>query len=515
MLKKILPILAVSIWAVSGIADDSLIEAKYPEAESSVLPTCEEESQSFILEEENFADSSTGDEYSETIAIIPEPDEDSEDLAGISELNEEYEELATAPDGDENSESLAVDSPKEPARPQIQEPSKLNRVAKRTAPQQSAPDDEMEDGDCGDTRTCVAPCEKPACPAVKSCEPCKPKILPCQRRAVKVCAPACCPPPPCCWDFNPCNPRGCTDMNCGGFNFTGDFLYWRAENHGYSYGYELTASGGQNQGKMVRMQPSWDPGFRVGAGWNSKYDFWDVMLGYTWYENTASERKTSTNGFIQLWPLSTATSGEFAVANANTRFMLNIGDLEVGRLVFLTKSLALRPHLGARGGTVHQKFQNIFTNPFAGEVHSQESFIGKNNYWGLGPRFGFDGEWHLAKKFSFIGQISGALLYGQNNVSAIAQNINATTDAAGLTSNYSDEYYQLAPNLQIALGFQWQRCFWCETMFFKVSASWETNYWWNQFNLPVGLSGYNAPLPTVGNQPLTTEGLTINMEWGF
>lgn len=305
-------------------------------------------------------------------------------------------------------------------------------------------------------------------------------------------------------------------MNCGGFFVAADFLYWRAENNGFSYAFEFDTTDpvGGNEGSVIRIGPGWDPAFRVGLGWNTTYDFWDVFLNYTWYRNRASETRTSVNGFVPLWPVNTSAAGQFGTVSAKSRFMLNMGDLEVGRMLYVTKTVAMRPYWGVRGGTLHQKFNNTFGGIAFGE-NSQQTFTGKNNYWGIGPRTGVSGEWHLNQGFSLLGKLAGALLYGKTKASAITQQL--TTVGVDFTTlrNHQDDFYQLVPNLQMSLGFQWQTCFWCEKMLFKFSASWETNYWWNQFNLPFGYESIRAPLPSVGNQPLTMEGLTVNFEWDF
>ena len=193
---------------------------------------------------------------------------------------------------------------------------------------------------------------------------------------------------------------------------------------------------------------------------------------------------------------------------------MNMGDLEIGRMVCLTKSVSIRPYWGARGGTLNQKFRSNFSNAIDA-TDAEDRFQGKNNYWGAGPRLGVNGEWHLSYGFSLLGKGSGALLYGKTQ----ARNAHQTVATIGadpvIERQYSDGFYQLVPNMQLALGFQWQTCFWCDKMFFKMSASWETNCWWDQFNIPYSASNLIAPNPTVGSQPLTMEGLTLNCEWDF
>jgi hypothetical protein len=305
-------------------------------------------------------------------------------------------------------------------------------------------------------------------------------------------------------------------MNCGGFFLSADFIYWRSENHGFSYAYQPTNALNAKIGSVVRVNPKWAPGYRVGAGWNTSYDFWDVFANYTWYRNHSTGSKTSSLGFLPIWPVSDLSTGEFQRVSAKSRFVMNMGDLEIGRMVYLTQSIAIRPHWGARGGTLHQKFNNTFSAPLAAGIGTdKKTFQGRNNYWGAGPRAGVNGEWHLNPGFSLLGKVAGALLYGKDKASTVNKSL--TTGFRDLTVDrqYTDDFYQLVPNMQLLLGFQWQTCFWCEKMFFKMSASWETNYWWDQFNLPFSTEALTAPFPTVGNQPLTMEGLTVNFEWDF
>jgi hypothetical protein len=348
-------------------------------------------------------------------------------------------------------------------------------------------------------------CDKPCAPAAKKCvKPAKPKA------ACKPCAA----PPVCCWKFNPCNPKGCSDMNCGGYFVSFDLLIWAAENRGFSYAFELDDSPALS-GSVVRLDPSWDPGFRIGLGWNTSYNFWDLFVGYTWYRNHAAKTRSDDIGFIDLRPIATTDSETFEKVSASAIMNMNMIDLELGRLIYLTKVVAIRPFAGLKGGSLNQSFKDHFTDPLSDDpTNSETKFSGKNNYWGIGPRLGLNGEWHLDWGVSILGKFASALLYGGTHASSLSRYMLASETAFTTDTYYKDEFSQLVPNLQMALGLQWQTCFHCEKMFYKMSLSWESNYWWDQFNLPYG-STSTAPMPSVNNQPLSTEGFTINAEWDF
>jgi hypothetical protein len=65
------------------------------------------------------------------------------------------------------------------------------------------------------------------------------------------------------------------------------------------------------------------------------------------------------------------------------------------------------------------------------------------------------------------------------------------------------------------LGIDWGTCLYCETYYLGINAGWETDIYWNQYNIPSTISGYAAPLPTTGNQAVTMEGLTVNFHLDF
>lgn len=322
---------------------------------------------------------------------------------------------------------------------------------------------------------------------------------------------SCCDPQ-CRWNFNPCHPKGCKGMDKGSFFISGEFLYWRAENQGFSYGTHFKSVNGLgNQGHLMRVPSEWAPAFRAGIGWNTAGDFWDIFFDYTWYRNHASRSTTTDRSLLPLWPVTHPTA-LFASASAKTHFKMDMGDLEIGRLLFLTKSLACRPYIGIRGGILHQKLENSFSNSIV--LYEEQNFSGKNDFWGVGPRTGFKGEWHWTERFSLTGNLAGALLYGKTKASSVTNRRDVGSSTA-LQFRHTDYFYQLAPTLQMAFGFQWQTCFNCERMFFKMGASWETNYWWNQLNCPLGHESTLIPFPATANQSLNMEGLTVNMEWDF
>jgi hypothetical protein len=314
-----------------------------------------------------------------------------------------------------------------------------------------------------------------------------------------------------------------------------EFLWWRSENHGFSvaldeksYGNYDGSGDGKNRGHIVRIPPDWKPGFRLGIGWNSDYDRWDLGADWTYYTNHASVTKVRNDltvgepgydGYYPMWPVANTNFqnlfAPYQVLEAGWHLWQNVFNLDLGRAYSITRHISFKPHWGASGAILKQKFHDLFSVPLNPrgtiETVSQSEFHGKNQWWGIGPRVGVEGSWHLGAGLSILANTSAALYYGQSKVRFHSKQIYAPSGSTSVNRKFNDAFYQLVPNLQLFLGLGWGTCLNCDEVFLGIDAGWETNYWWNQCNLPVAVTGYTAPLPSVGNQPVTMEGLTLNI----
>jgi hypothetical protein len=311
-----------------------------------------------------------------------------------------------------------------------------------------------------------------------------------------------------------------------GWAVEADFLYWRAENPGFTLAYEQKSSLYNpatfldNLGSIVRLDAKWDPGFRLGAGWNTDFDRWDVFADWTWFKDHATKSHTESDattpvGFYPQYPVENTVTASRCYKNVSGswRLLHNAVDLELGRAFYITKALSLRPHWGLRGAWLNQKFKSIFSLPLQA-TYSEYDFHGKNNYWGIGPRLGIHGQWHIAESsWSILGKASTSLLLGKTKAKMSTQYLSGDDLITERESN--DNFSQLVPNLQIFLGLDWGSCLDCEKYYLGINAGWETNIYWNQYNIPATLRQYTAPLSGGSNQAVTMEGLTVNMHLDF
>ena len=204
--------------------------------------------------------------------------------------------------------------------------------------------------------------------------------------------------------------------------------------------------------------------------------------------------------------------------SASWRLIHNALDLELGRAYYITKALSLRPHWGLRGGWLNQKFKSSCS--ISHDVETVEvDFHAKNNFWGVGPRVGIHGQWHIANSsWSILGKASTSLLLGKTTMHFYVEDTNTSRETpTELDRDVRDRFSQLVPNLQIFLGLDWGSCLDCDHYYLGINAGWETNIYWNQFNIPV--SNANPEIIPVGegigNQAVTMEGLTVNLHLDF
>lgn len=278
---------------------------------------------------------------------------------------------------------------------------------------------------------------------------------------------------------NCCMARGCSNGN--GFVVEVDFLWWRAENVGFSFAYEqkdptyLTNTAlpliNHNNGSVIRLDSMWKPGFRVGAGWNSWYDRWDFFCDYTWYQNHSAKTRTvapNVNvlvGYFPQWPVFPDLLLAFAEGlpiaafqrvHGSWKIQFNCVDAELGRAYYITKQFSLRPHWGARGAWINQRFTDNFNLPQPAPVLIAElDFYGENNWWGAGPRLGVWGDLNLGYGFSIVGKTSVSLLYGQTKTKYCNDFREFFSTEFIDAVRFHDQFWQLVPNLQIFFGLEW------------------------------------------------------------
>ncbi|HSX13252.1 MAG TPA: Lpg1974 family pore-forming outer membrane protein [Chlamydiales bacterium] len=266
---------------------------------------------------------------------------------------------------------------------------------------------------------------------------------------------------------------------------------------------------------------SWDynPGARVGLGFYLDHDAWNIDLNWTWVHvtNYKSVHADHDSVLIPLWLLgsSDAAPGVFGTsASAAWNVCYNVFDLSLAKPYYVSRYFILNPFFGARVADIHQHFSVHYagSTPEFEAIHHGE----KNEFYGVGARFGVNSDWILGKGWWLFANFSASLLAGKFEVH---QNLNVPANGTTITPSGVDgfdihsDYFQNTPNMEIALGLAWSKAFDCNRYRVGLRAAYEFVEWWDQLNMRKffsGNPGYANDVVSRGN--LTFNGFSLKLQ---
>ena len=262
------------------------------------------------------------------------------------------------------------------------------------------------------------------------------------------CCQKCCPPKdPCAncaqlwptggpdWIITP-NAGPCVANSCQMF-ITAEFIYWaiREDNLGFAFtNVPSSVATGLTTPTTKRgsvEHPDWNmrPGFKVGIGWMSDCDGWDLYLNYTWLRTRSTRESVSTPSDDRIindmnWTtqstgqnsLSTSRFGSISRMTGAWEHDLNVLDLELGRNFFISECLHLRPHFGFKGSWRKQSMDVTATgtsDSSSSPVDVAANSRNRIDNWGFGVRAGLDTAWHFTRCFSLVGEAAVAAQWGK------------------------------------------------------------------------------------------------------
>jgi len=271
------------------------------------------------------------------------------------------------------------------------------------------------------------------------------------------------------------------------FNIFANLIVWTAKEAGPDCWAEvITSDNSTFSNDLKQVHFGWDVGFRVGIGYGMKHDQWSTQAYYTWFHTRGKDSISSGPGTVHSTYLGNfyvdnvdgaGLSGpSYQKASIDWTIHFNMFDWELGRSFWISKSLALFPFLGIKGGWIHQSIHSKWQNPALSGAEFFNTGIEnlKNNFWGIGPEAGINMKWSLVAgqiQFYLFGDFSGALMWGHwsfsdsfkndlpQQVSVDLQNINSgasmlrTFMGFGWDANLSQNRYRLSTKLGYEMQF--------------------------------------------------------------
>jgi hypothetical protein len=276
-------------------------------------------------------------------------------------------------------------------------------------------------------------------------------------------------------------------------------------------------------GSGQHAQYKWNWGFRAGIGFDMGHDQWDTNFYYTWLR-----AKTSSNGtsFSVAAPAlgidEVGVAGTYTAGSSSGKFHFNVVDWELGRWFYISQSISLRPHVGAKGAWFTLSETESYTGGAA--TASAASISNHSKSWAVGPSAGLNTNWWFGNvnnhHFSIFGDFSSSLLFSQfkNSFSDTVTTTSVTPGAGGLSISSKHDNTAI-PVMTALMGLGWDTCFSCETMHLGIRVGYEFQYWFNQIQRTKVTSRVAAATPLEQYQRVTNnlalQGLTIDVRFDF
>lgn len=295
--------------------------------------------------------------------------------------------------------------------------------------------------------------------------------------------------------------RGMSCCKCqNSWNFDADFLYWSTNFNaisGINVGVQTADNAADAIIQVTHPTQKWDPGVKLAAGWTSCNN-WSIDGMWTYFYNSNRSNRTPFDLQINADSFHTQGSSRFT-------FKYNAADFVLGKSLCFGRCFLIRPLMGVHAiWTQIQSNLNLTAPATSGTSIETDGFtIGLHlgsKAWGIGPQLGVHTLWGNIKGFSLVGNICGALVYGQHQVKAnveadIVSNVDVSVHLAGRS------YWGMMSTIQIQSGFCYAFCFCNHEL--KIQALWEGNLINQANNL------------LIFERSISTQGLTLGAIYSF
>lgn len=307
-----------------------------------------------------------------------------------------------------------------------------------------------------------------------------------------------------------------------------DVIYWHPKMGGTEYAISynpqdfITISGDINNqpvsityalshrphGEYKENDFNWDWGLKVGLGYKTPHDAWDVLARYTMF-NTHSTSHSVKNFPAALFPLKvympfTPDLNAVNSAKSTVDIGYNNVDIELGRSFFLSKDYSVKPYLALKAAWIDLKQKTHYikesdyslVNLFFEYDSPDFKADTKSNFCGFGPRIGFENKYYFNKEFNFFADFSGSILYGffrtsqhdsipnlgfgglvpQEVIDQFEQILNFTTSAP--TRDLKHKFHRFIPYANMWLGLEWNKYLFEKKYHLRLKAGYEAQYYW-------------------------------------
>jgi hypothetical protein len=325
-------------------------------------------------------------------------------------------------------------------------------------------------------------------------------------------------PTPCCKKPDPC-PFPEKDRCIQGYA-TLDLIWWKPYIGSMEYAITGVNDRGTNVAQYMNVKKGYihepdfafKPGFKIGLGAQLPHDDWTLCGQYTWLQGgvqnnsfTAKEWQGAITALDVVGP--TGAIGQMSVQSGSSSWKqsFNVVDLMLGKVLFASPYLSLKPSIGLKTAWIREKLQLNYATTAAqidiDEVVAIEE-MRKQTMWGIGSRFGLDGIWFFTKHWGIYGNFDATALWSDFHSRAKTDTVTEIVSDVFVTStnlNTKRSSREVMGIFEMSFGLTYK--IWIEDRQYRFQAwlGWEEQIWMN-FN-------HFVENPKSGN--LSLQGVTL------
>ena len=281
---------------------------------------------------------------------------------------------------------------------------------------------------------------------------------------------------------------------------SGSFLWWKAVEDNLPIAIVTDAiSETESSSHVLNHNYKWDPGFRLGVGYEPCGCDWGFYAAWTHFNSKASRTFVSddpTETIVPQWGSLLPFTSAATQLSSDWHLKLNWADFELNKLLCSGECFQFDVHAGLRAAWVDQKHHFDIANTVAvNSVHS------KSDYSSVGVVAGLGARWMVGAGLNIHACAGGALLYGKQK-----SNFSETLLVDGITTSHdgSNNYNVSRAMTDVSLGIGWEGPI-CECWTLGLALDWEHHFLFNQNHFPRGSFSPSAH-PRSGD--LSMQGLT-------
>ncbi len=331
-------------------------------------------------------------------------------------------------------------------------------------------------------------------------------------------------------------PSLCTDLpleeSCG-FYFNVGLIYEQMRISNAIGGYERTQSPVGTSASpdflfnILNLNFNMEPGFKFGVGYEPGHDDWQVNASFEWLRSSASLNKEVLEPSY-LYSQFTGVYRKYSALTSTLDVDYFLLDVYLSRGSYISQKYSLEPFAGFKASWIYYDTRESFTNsPDLITTSQQQLHVLDDDFWGIGPMIGLNGNYHLYAGWSIFALSDFSILFGESALNYYEGIV--TTEPLPGNNVVETTSIVASPTMRGVVGIQYERCVMCESQHLVLRAGFDARVYFNQYPLAYMSQSYDPTSNTtnfnignfqtmtsiINNNSFSMIGLLLDLGWSF